>query len=70
MPLESKRAVRIFSFQGERLPDPNPEWNPEKVRDHYQKSGLSSLSNAAIKGPKHENGTLVYTFEQPIGSKG
>lgn len=70
MPLETKPVPRSFSFLAQILPDPNPEWSVEKVRAHYASHTYPSMSNAAIEGPQHVNGSLVYTFKQPVGSKG
>jgi PRTRC genetic system protein C len=70
MPIERTAVNRQFTYQGQILPDPNPAWSTEKVREHYVKEGYSTLANAAIEGPQHVNGTLLYTFRQAVGAKG
>lgn len=51
------------------LPDPNPELEPEKVRDAYAAS-YPTLATAAIKGPDATDGKLIYTFKESVGAKG
>lgn len=70
MSIERKVVPRQFVFQGQTLPDPNPTWSADEVREHYSKTGYSSLENAAIEGPQHVNGTILYTFRQAVGAKG
>ena len=71
MALTSTSLSRVFMFQQQTLPDINPELSVEEIRQHYiQNAGMTSLSGASVKGPKHENGSLVYEFEQAVGYKG
>ena len=60
---------REFSFQGLKLPDPNPQMTVEDVRGVLAMQ-YPEIATAAITGPEAVGDTLKYTFERAIGSKG
>ncbi len=65
-----KTAVmrREFSFQGVKLPDPQPQMSIEDVRGILAMQ-YPEIATAAISGPEAVGDTLRYTFERAIGSK-
>lgn len=69
MALKVEKMKREFSFNGVRLPDPNPELSAEQVRDFYTPQ-YPEISTAAIEGPEAKNGKLAYSFSRAVGSKG
>lgn len=62
-------ATREFSFNGVRLPDPNPSMTVEQVRECYCLA-YPEITTAAIEGPEAVGSKLVYRFVRAIGSKG
>lgn len=64
-----KTAIRVFKHGAMELPDPNPELEPEKVRDAYAAS-YPTLATATVKGPDATDGKLIYTFKESVGAKG
>jgi PRTRC genetic system protein C len=69
MAVEVKKLERVFLFNGAKLPDPNPEFTIEQVRDMYVNS-IPELATAAVEGPSPVNGTMQYTFTRAVGAKG
>ena len=64
------KLTREFSYNGIRLPDPNPSMSPDMVRGLYARTGYGDLLNASVKGPTQEGEKLVYEFKQTTGTKG
>ena len=62
-------AVRIFSYSGVNLPDPNPRLSPEEVKAAYT-TLYPELATAAINGPEAVGDKLRYEFVRAIGAKG
>lgn len=60
---------REFSFQGVKLPDPNPQMSVEDVRGLLAMQ-YPEIATAAVSGPEAVGETLRFTFERAIGSKG
>ena len=60
---------RIFSFNGTVLPDPNPDFTVEQVRDMYVNS-YPELATAAVEGPEATGRGLEYKFVRAVGAKG
>lgn len=60
---------RIFSYNGARLPDPNPDFSLEQVRDMYVNS-YPELATADVEGPEATNEGLQYKFVRAVGAKG
>ena len=62
-------AVRIFSYSGLNLPDPNPRFSPDEVKAAYA-AQYPELATAAINGPEAVGDKLRYEFVRAIGAKG
>ena len=60
---------REFVFNGITLPDPNPDFTVEQVRDVFV-SAYPELATAAVEGPDTTGDTLKYTFTASVGVKG
>ncbi|MGH9569860.1 MAG: PRTRC system protein C [Candidatus Angelobacter sp.] len=60
---------REFSYNGIKLPDPNPQMSIEQVRDAYAPA-YPELTTAAIEGPEAVGGKILYRFTRAIGAKG
>jgi len=67
--LSETRLSREFSYNGVRLPDPNPSMTPEEVRQFYA-TQYPDITTASITGPETEGDRLRYSFTRAIGSKG
>ena len=67
--MKSTPLRREFSFQGLKLPDPNPQMTVEDVRGVLAMQ-YPEIATAAITGPEAIGDTLKYTFERAVGSKG
>lgn len=60
---------REFSYNGVKLPDPNPSMTIEEVRAIYANQ-YPDLATASIAGPETSDGKLHYSFVRAIGTKG
>ena len=69
MTIKVEKLERVFLFNGAKLPDTNPDFTVEQVRDMYVNT-YPELATAAIEGPTPVNGTLQYTFTRAVGAKG
>jgi PRTRC genetic system protein C len=69
MAMTIERLERLFVFNGVKLPDPNPDFTVERVRDMYVNT-YPELATAAVEGPTPVNGAMQYTFVRAIGAKG
>jgi PRTRC genetic system protein C len=58
-------VTREFSFNGLKLPDPDPKLSPEQVR-----SMLAMLYPDIATGPEAIGDKLRYNFVRAIGAKG
>ena len=67
--LSGARMSRVFSFNGVKLPDPNPTMTPEEVRQFFA-TQYPDITTASITGPEAEGDKLRYSFTRAIGSKG
>jgi len=63
------RMSREFSYNGLRLPDPNPAMTPEEVRQFFA-TQFPDITTASITGPEADGEKLRYSFARAIGSKG
>ena len=63
------RMSRDFSYNGVKLPDPNPAMTPEEVRQFYA-TQYPDITTASIMGPEAEGDKLRYSFVRAIGAKG
>jgi PRTRC genetic system protein C len=69
MAVKVEKLERVFLFNGAKLPDPNPEFSVEQVRDMYVNT-YPELATAAIEGPTPVSGTMQYVFTRAVGAKG
>jgi len=67
--MEKHQLVREFTYNGIKLPDPNPGMSLEQVREVYTPA-YPELTTAAIEGPEVTNEILVYRFVRAVGAKG
>jgi len=67
--LSETRMSRDFSYNGVKLPDPNPAMTPEEVRQFYA-TQYPDITTASITGPEADGDKLRYSFARAIGSKG
>jgi PRTRC genetic system protein C len=69
MPVHVAKLERVFVFNGTKLPDPNPAFTVEQVRDMYVNT-YPDLATAVVEGPSPVNGIMQYTFTRAVGAKG
>ena len=64
-----KTILRVFSFNGLILPDPDPKLSVDEVRGVFAHA-YPEIATATVTGPEPVGDALKYTFERAIGSKG
>jgi PRTRC genetic system protein C len=69
MTLNTKALPREFTYNGVKLPDPDPIMSAEQVRDFYTTT-YPEIATAAITGPEDAGNALRYSFGREIGTKG
>ena len=62
-------VTREFSFNGLKLPDPDPKLSPEQVRSMLAML-YPDIATASITGPEAVGDKLRYNFVRAIGAKG
>ena len=62
-------VTREFSFNGLKLPDPDPKLSPEQVRSMLAML-YPDIATASITGPEAIGDKLRYNFVRAIGAKG
>lgn len=67
--IEAKVMPRSFTYNGLKLPDPDPRMTPEEVKAVYSHQ-YPELATAAITGPEGTGQHLLYSFVRAIGTKG
>ncbi|WP_343606244.1 PRTRC system protein C [Fluviicola sp.] len=68
--MQLERVFIIKSKDGElRLPDPNPGWEPETVKE-FLANTYPELVTANVSAPKIVNDTYEIRFESVLGTKG
>jgi len=67
--IEVTTLSREFTYNGVKLPDPNPNMTPEEVRAIYTNQ-YPDLATASITRPEADGGKLRYGFVRAIGTKG
>ncbi len=67
--IEARVLSRGFSYNGVKLPDPDPRMTPEEVKNVYSNQ-YPELATAAITGPEASGDHLQYSFVRAIGTKG
>jgi PRTRC genetic system protein C len=69
MPISITKMTRLFTFNGIRLPDPNPSMSVDEVKSLYS-AQYPELATAVVNGPEAVGDKMRYSFERAIGSKG
>lgn len=69
MTVKVQKLVREFTFNGVKLPDPNPDFSVEQVRDMYVNT-YPDLATAAVEGPTAVGDKMQYSFVRAVGTKG
>jgi PRTRC genetic system protein C len=69
MAIKVEKLERVFMFNGAKLPEVNPEFSIEQVRDIYVNT-YPELATAAVEGPNPVNGAMQYVFTRAVGAKG
>jgi PRTRC genetic system protein C len=67
--IDGKVLSRCFSYNGLKLPDPDPRMTPEEVKKVYGNQ-YPELATAVITGPEAAGDHLQYSFVRAIGTKG
>jgi PRTRC genetic system protein C len=67
--IETKVLSRSFTYNGVKLPDPDPRMTPEEVKIIYSHQ-YPELATASITGPEASGEHLQYSFVRAIGTKG
>jgi PRTRC genetic system protein C len=67
--IDAKVLSRSFTYNGVKLPDPDPRMTPEEVKTIYSHQ-YPELATAAITGPEASGEHLQYCFLRAIGTKG
>jgi PRTRC genetic system protein C len=67
--IDAKALSRSFTYNGVKLPDPDPRMTPEEVKIIYSHQ-YPELATAAITGPEAARDQLQYSFVRAIGTKG
>jgi PRTRC genetic system protein C len=67
--IEARTLSRSFSYNGLKLPDPDPRMTAEEVKSLYSHQ-YPELATAAITGPEASGEHLQYSFVRAIGTKG
>ena len=67
--IETKVLSRSFTYNGVKLPDPDPRMTPEEVKIIYSHQ-YPELATAAIAGPEASGEHLQYSLVRAIGTKG
>jgi PRTRC genetic system protein C len=69
MPVTVEKLERRFVFDGNILPDPDPNMSVEQVRDMYIPAH-PEITTATVTGPEPIDGKIRYTFVRANGHKG
>lgn len=69
MAIKVQKLSREFSFNGVKLPDPNPDMTVEQVRTMYTPR-YPDITTAVIEGPEAVGGKQVFRFVRAVGTKG
>ena len=67
--MQTSVVTREFSFNGVKLPDPDPNLSPEQVRSVLA-TMYPDIATASITGPEAVGDKLRYNFVRAIGAKG
>ena len=67
---EEQALTTSFTYNGVKLPDPDPRITPEEVKPIYYSHQYPELATAAVTGPEIVEEHLRYSFVRAIGTKG
>ncbi len=67
--MQTSAVTREFSFNGVKLPDPDPKLSPEQVQSVLA-TMYPDIATASITGPEAVGDKLRYNFVRAIGAKG
>ena len=67
--MQTSALKRTFTFNGVKLPDPDPKLTPEEVRGTFA-TLYPDIATASITGPEAVGDQLRYNFVRAIGAKG
>ena len=67
--IDAKVLVRSFTYNGVKLPDPDPRMTPDEVKAIYSHQ-YPELATAAVTGPEASGDHLQFSFVRAIGTKG
>lgn len=67
--LKVETLKREFVVDGVRVPDPNPDFTLDQVRD-FLAAAYPEIQTAALSGPEAAGSVLRYSFARSIGTKG
>ena len=67
--IDAKALSRSFTYNGVKLPYPDPRITPEEVKTIYSHQ-YPELATAAVTGPRIVEDHLRYSFVRAIGTKG
>ncbi len=67
--MQASSVTREFTFNGVKLPDPDPKLSPEEVRAVLA-AMYPDIATASITGPEAVGDKLRYSFVRAIGAKG
>ena len=67
--LTTQAMPREFHYNGQKLPDPDPNLSPERVKAFYA-AQYPELATAVLEGPTVKDGVLAYTASRAVGTKG
>jgi len=67
--MQASTIGREFSWNGVKIPDPDPKLSPEEVRAVLA-TMYPDIATATITGPEAVGNRLLYRFVAAIGTKG
>ena len=67
--IQAKSLSRSFTYNGVKLPDPDPRMTPDEVKAVYSHQ-YPELATAATTGPEAVGDHLQFSFVRAIGTKG
>jgi PRTRC genetic system protein C len=67
--MQISAVKRVFRYSGLTLPDPEPRYSPDEVRQFYARQH-PELTTAVVEGPQFKADTQEFTFRKAAGTKG
>ncbi|MGH7216102.1 MAG: PRTRC system protein C [Nitrospiraceae bacterium] len=67
--MEIAKIIRVFIYNGIRLPDPGADLSAAQVKDYYS-AMYPELTTAEVTSPKENGDAHEYTFRKTTGTKG